>query len=80
MIPAILAAAAACSFATACGPEKSPAESFYEGIEGSASCQELFDRRNALDPHDPKIEGMNEALRSVGCYMSSDTRKPLTDP
>ena len=50
-------------------------ERFREAIEDGASCAELFDLRNHVDPSDPMMEQMNEDLRSVGCFSRSSTRQ-----
>jgi hypothetical protein len=48
--------------------------SFEEKLRAGATCQELFDIRNALDPHSAEIPRLNEQLRSVGCYSASSSR------
>lgn len=48
--------------------------SFDGALDDGASCQELFDIRNGLDPKDAAIEEINETLRSIGCYNATSDR------
>ena len=43
-------------------------------IAAGASCAELFEARNALDPHSPDIPTINVNLREIGCNSSGSTR------
>lgn len=58
------------------GPSEGDAggQSFDDALDNGASCQELFDIRNELDPKDPAIEDINETLRSIGCYSATSER------
>ena len=61
---------------TACGgsDEGDPVERFIERRDAGASCAELFDIRNDLDPHDDLIPTINEGLRNIGCYSATSDR------
>jgi len=57
--------------------ESSPAmdySGFKQRLDAGASCAELFDIRNSLDPKSPDKVRMNEELRGIGCYSSSSVR------
>lgn len=47
---------------------------FKQRLDAGASCAELFGIRNSLDPKSPVVERMNEELRGIGCYSSSNVR------
>ena len=51
-----------------------PERRFYAGIESGETCAQLFEHRNEIQPGDPRIDEMNEALREIGCYSSSSER------
>lgn len=53
---------------------QSPMAAIEAGIHGDATCQELFDRRNGMDPSDPNVERANEMFRDIGCFSSGSTR------
>jgi hypothetical protein len=44
-------------------------------INAGVGCAELFETRNALDPHSPDIPTINANLREIGCYSSSTRTK-----
>lgn len=44
-------------------------------IDAGASCAELFEARNVINPQSPDIPAINASLREIGCYSSSSTRK-----
>lgn len=48
---------------------------FVAAFNSGADCPELFRIRNDMNPKDPNHDGINEALRSVGCNYISDTRE-----
>lgn len=50
------------------------ATSFEQAIEDGASCQELFDIRNEVDPDHERIPEWNQQLRDIGCHSSGSTR------
>lgn len=57
--------------------EPSPAmdySGFKQRLDAGASCAELFDIRNTLDPKSPVVVRMNEELRGIGCYSSGSVR------
>lgn len=56
------------------GQEDAGGRSFGDVLDSGASCQELFDIRNELDPKDPAIDNINETLRSIGCYSATSDR------
>lgn len=61
--------------------ESSPAmdySGFKQRLDAGASCAELFDIRNSLDPKSPVKARMNEELRGIGCYSSSSVRSSAT--
>jgi hypothetical protein len=60
--------------------EPSPMDysSFKQRLDAGASCPELFDIRNSLDPKSPLVVKMNEELRGIGCYSSSSVRSSAT--
>lgn len=58
---------------SACASEK-PHERFDNAVEDGATCAELFEIRNELDPGTVGVERANETLREIGCYSSSSTR------
>lgn len=70
LVPAIAVAAI---LASACD-NSTGTDDFDQAVEDGASCAELFEIRNELDPHSPLITQANERLRSIGCYMSSSER------
>jgi len=45
-----------------------------EAIESGASCAQLFETRNALDPDILGIETINANLRKLGCHSSGSVR------
>ncbi len=47
---------------------------FKQRLDDGASCAELFDIRNSLDPKSPVVVRINEELRGIGCYSSSSVR------
>jgi hypothetical protein len=58
-------------------PKPSPAAAypeFKQRLDDGASCAELFDIRNSLDPKSPVVVRINEELRGIGCYSSSSVR------
>lgn len=58
-------------------PSDTPATdspSFSQALKSGASCSELFEIRNEVDPKSPLIEEMNDQLREVGCGSSGDER------
>lgn len=72
---AVTVALAAALLLAACGDDGSNGgTSFEEALQDGATCQELFDIRNAADPDSPKIPEWNEQLREIGCFSSSSTR------
>ena len=56
-----------------CGRDDDAA--FREKLKAGAPCSDLFEARNAVDPHSPQIRSMNESLRSVGCFTQTSERK-----
>lgn len=63
---------------TGCGASTSSAtalERFKNRLDAGATCAELFEIRNSVDPHSPYIPTMNEDLRSLQCYSSTSLRK-----
>ena len=59
---------------TSCGGGTSGGTTFEDALQDGATCQELYDIRNAADPDSPKIPEWNEQLREIGCFSSSSTR------
>ncbi|MDQ3913803.1 MAG: hypothetical protein M3285_02775 [Actinomycetota bacterium] len=49
-------------------------DDFYGRLDAGTECRELFEIRNALDPKDPEIPEMNDALREIGCYSITSKR------
>ena len=47
---------------------------FTDRLSAGATCEELFQIRNSVDPGSPDIDRMNADLRSIGCFSSSSTR------
>jgi hypothetical protein len=47
---------------------------FKQRLDAGASCAELFEIRNSLDPKAMVVVRMNEELREVGCYSSESVR------
>lgn len=47
---------------------------FKQRLDAGASCAELFEIRNSLDPKAPVVVRMNEELREIGCYSSGSVR------
>lgn len=70
---ALVAALAGCGGSEP-GQEDTGGRSFDGALDSGASCQELFDIRNELDPKDPAIEDINQTLRSIGCYSATSER------
>ncbi|HEX7349644.1 hypothetical protein [Brachybacterium sp.] len=68
-----LLALSACASSTS----TSGLEEFESSLEGGASCEELFELRNELDPSSHTVVEANEALQEIGCYSSSSTRTDL---
>ncbi len=63
--------------------EPSPAmdySGFKQRLDAGASCAELFDIRNSLDPKSSVVVRMNEELRGIGCYSSSSVRSSAALP
>ena len=57
--------------------EPSPAKDYSEfkqRVDAGASCAELFEIRNSLDPKASDVVRMNKELREIGCYSSSSVR------
>lgn len=54
------------------GPQRLP--SFEDALNDGASCRDLFDIRNAWDPHSPLVEQANVQLRGIGCYSRNSER------
>ena len=64
----------------ACGPSSSQIFSeFMSELQAGASCEELFAKRNSVDPSDPIIDQMNIELSIIGCYSSSSERRDLAE-
>ena len=60
---------------TACSDgNTSGGTTFEDALQDGATCQELYDIRNAADPDSPQIPEWNEQLREIGCFSSSATR------
>jgi uncharacterized lipoprotein len=57
-----------------CSSQANTSLSFSDAIDAGLGCPKLFEMRNELDPHDPKIPRMNEQLREIGCYMNTSER------
>ena len=55
-------------------PSAGEEQSFSQALKSGASCSELFDIRNEVDPKSPLIEEMNEQLGAVGCGSSGSER------
>lgn len=47
---------------------------FKQRLDAGASCAELFEIRNSLDPKASVVVRMNEELRGIGCYSSGSVR------
>jgi hypothetical protein len=47
---------------------------FKQRLDAGASCAELLEIRNSLDPKATVVVRMNEELREVGCYSSESVR------
>ena len=47
---------------------------FKQRFDAGASCAELFEIRNSLDPKASVVVRMNEELREIGCYSSGSVR------
>jgi hypothetical protein len=65
---------ALCPLLAGCPGSSDPLEALTQRIESGASCADLFEARNAIDPHAPNLPKVNQALRDIGCYSSSSTR------
>ena len=64
----------------ACGSSSSQIFSeFMSALQAGASCEELFAKRNSVDPSDPIIDQMNIELSVIGCYSSSSERRDLAE-
>jgi hypothetical protein len=59
-----------------CSGTSDPYSVFQQRLETGATCQELFEIRNALDPQSPNIVKMNADLGKIGCYSASGVRSP----
>ena len=67
-------------WAIACGSGSSQLLSeFMDELQAGASCEELFVKRNSVDPSDPIIDQMNVELSYIGCHSSSSTRTDLVE-
>lgn len=77
----LAAAAAVATTIAGCGQPQAEtsAEGFEQAMQSGASCSELFDIRNELDPGSPLVEEYNVTLRSIGCYSSSSERTDVAD-
>ena len=65
---------------TACGSASSQLFSeFMDELQAGASCEELFVKRNSVNPSDPIIDQMNIELSFIGCYSRSSTRTDLAE-
>ncbi len=72
-----IAAAGIALFAVGCAANPGSGDTaggFYSRLDEGADCRELFEIRNDLDPKDPDIPEMNEALREIGCYSIGSKR------
>ena len=49
-------------------------DEFMRRVQAQDTCQELFEFRNALDPHSPYHGRINTELRAIGCLSSGSTR------
>jgi hypothetical protein len=47
---------------------------FKQRLDAEASCGELFEIRDSLDPKAAVVVRMNEELRGIGCYSSDSVR------
>lgn len=47
---------------------------FKQRLDAGASCAELFEIRNSLDPKASVVVRLNEELRVIGCYSSGSVR------
>jgi hypothetical protein len=48
---------------------------FQQRLTAGASCAELFEIRQSMDPKGPNMPAVNQSLREIGCYTSTSVRQ-----
>ena len=62
------------------GPTPEPYTLFQERLAAGASCQELFEIRDTLDPYSERVAVMGSELGRIGCVSNASLRNDRPTP